>query len=568
MLLPRVLLVGVVWLIALRVTAWAAAPEWKDHKGATFRGEPVEAMGPLAMFRTGATSSRFLPMRTFSPEDCVRFHQAIANRPERAAKWSEAKAVASGELIGRLKRAERGQLEAFDFAKVPEPELLIVLYAGKRAQDAAAPHYLLDNLAPFVSRVQRVFPGRVATVVYATRQSNLNVRGLPNARAWLVADPDKLHGMKTLSRFVPGEGVVMVLMTREGVPLLGGPANDIPEVTKFVDGASDVLWQLNPENPRSARDRLHYWRAVRPVQHAQGTAGPMLLIDPLRVDALRQRGVKRIDAKFAVGADGAVTSVELLPSSEMPEPLRPALAEALKRSAVFLPAIENGTAVEARYDYVLKVGAADPKLAADAAWVKGDARVDVPLKSWLVLKPIKVPEQVFAGIIGVNADGTVMMEAVKAGTSNTVSNASQLNSFNSDWFADTGGPGSVRPVAGMKQLVDGEKFTWKKLEAHNGLVDFLDGASYGSFDYCVGYAWTEFEVTEDCEAWLGIGSDDGLKIWLNGEMVNDKWIARTSRLDDDVVPLRLKKGKNQMLIKIQNVRGRWSFTARLRVRGG
>ncbi|MEN9635222.1 MAG: hypothetical protein RL077_3626, partial [Verrucomicrobiota bacterium] len=206
------------------------------------------------------------------------------------------------------------------------------------------------------------------------------------------------------------------------------------------------------------------------------------------------------------------------------------------------------------------------KLAADAAWVNGEARVEIPLKSWLVLKPIKVPEQVFSLIDRIGPDGTVMLSAVTAGTGSKVSVASQMNAFNSDWFTDRGA-GSVQPIAGEKQAVDGETFIWKKVTPDHGVVDFLGGAGSGSHDYCIGYAWTEFESPNDLAAWMGIGSDDGLRIWVNGEQVNDRWIARTSRLDDDVVPLRLKKGKNQILIKIQNVKGLWSFTCRLRVRG-
>jgi hypothetical protein len=141
-----------------------------------------------------------------------------------------------------------------------------------------------------------------------------------------------------------------------------------------------------------------------------------------------------------------------------------------------------------------------------------------------------------------------------------------LNAFNSDFF-EKGGPMSVQPVAGQKQEVFGETFTWKALKPEDGLVDFLDGRSYGSLDYCVGYAWTEVEMAEDVDAWLGFGSDDGVKVWVNGELVNDRWIARRSLLDDEVIPLRLKKGKNAFLVKIQNVRGNWSFTARLRLRG-
>jgi len=286
----------------------------------------------------------------------------------------------------------------------------------------------------------------------------------------------------------------------------------------------------------------------------------------LRVEALRQRGVDRVEAAFEVGADGIVTGAEVLPGSKMPPPLVAPITEALRRNTIFLPAIAQGVPVSGNFHYALKVEMPDPRLAADTAWVKGDARIDVPLKSWLVLKPIKVPERVFSLIDSIAADGTVMLQAVTAGDPNKVSNKSQMNAFNSDWFTE-GGAASVRPVAGARQEVDGEKFTWKKVTADNGRVDFLGGATRGDHDYCIGYAWTEFDSPEERDAWLGIGSDDGLRIWLNGEQVNDKWVARTSRLDDDVVPLRLKKGPNQLLIKIQNVKGLWCFTARLRVRG-
>ena len=567
MLLPRRIFFPLLCsTVLLSEPATGATPEWKDGKGATFRGEPVEALGPLATFRTGSVSSKFLPMRAFSAEDCVRFYQAIASRPARAARWSEAKGQASGELVGRLQISDRGQLKAFDFTATPEPELLIVLYGGRRNPDAAPPYFLLDNLGPFISRVQRVYPDRIATVVWANRQANLNLKSLPGARSWLVIDPEKLSGMKVVSRFAPGEGFVMVLMTREGVPLLGGPANDVGEVMKFVDGASDILWQINPDNPRAARDRLHYLRAIRPTEFAQGNSEPMLLIDPLRVDVLRQRGVKRIDAKFELKADGGVAQVEILPSSEFPQPLAAPLTEALRTNAYFLPAIEQGAAVPGSYRYELKIGPLDPKLAADAAWVKGEARVDVPIKSWLVLKPIKVPEQVFSMIDRIGPDGTVMLSAVTASSGNKVSTASQMNAFNSDWFSEIGAA-NIRPVAGEKQEVDGEKFTWKRVTPDHGLVDFLEGRESGTHDYCVGYAWTEFDSPEETDAWMGLGSDDGLRLWINGEQVNDKWIARTSKLGDDVIPLRLKKGRNQVLIKIQNVKGLWSFTCRIRVRG-
>jgi hypothetical protein len=540
----------------------AATQEWKDGKGATFKGEPIEVVGPMLLFRTGPISSKFLPATALAPEDCVRFYRAIANRPARAERWSEAKGEATADLAGKLSRSENRQLKPVDFAATPEPELIVAIFIGKREGGVG---HLLDNLAPFVSRVQRVYPGRVATVILATRQANMETHWLP-ARSWLVADTAKLGGIKLLSRFAPAQGMSFVLMTREGVPLFGCAANEIADVMTFVDGASNFLWELNPANPRTARDRLHYLRATRPVEFAERQAGPLLLLDPLRVEALRGRGVTRIDAKIEVGVDGMPSGVALAAGAGVPEPLIGPLTEALRRNAIFLPAVERGAPVPGSFDYALAIPPLDKQLAADAAWVNGEARRDVPFKSWLVLKSVHVPQQVFSMIDRVGADGTVMMTAVTASASNKMSTASQMNAFNSDWFTDAGAA-SVQPVAGQKQEIDGEKFTWRKITPTNGLVDFLGNASVGSLDYCVGYAWTEIEVPEETDAWLGIGSDDGLKVWLNGEFVNDKWIARTSRLDDDVVPLRLRKGKNQFLIKIQNVKGLWSFTARLRVRG-
>lgn len=560
-LLRLVSLVALLPISAVALRAAPAASEWKDGKGVTFRGTPIETLAGFALFRTGAFSSRFLALHTLSPEDCVRFHQATASRPPRATRWSDAKGEASADFIGRLLHAQNKSL---DFTKIPEPELLLIFLVGRRIHDDVSHTLILDNLAPFVSRVQRVYPGRVAAVVGASRESKMDPRGL-TARNWLVVDPKKSLDVKLLSQFMPREGMTMLLLTREGVPLLGAPANDVTEVMKFVDGASDMLWQLNPANPRTARDRLHYQRAVRPVAFAEGKTGPLLIIDALRRDVLRQRGVSRIDARIEVSADGSVSKVELLPSSALPDPLVAPVAEAVRRNSLFVPAIDHGTAVAGTFDYVLKIEPLDPKHAADTAWVNGDARLDLPIKSWLVLKPIKVPEQVFSTIDRVAEDGTVMMKAVTAGTGK-VSTASQMNAFNSDWFGENGA-GNVRPMAGAKQEVDGDMFTWKSLKPVDGLVDFLGRADRGAMDYCVGYAWAEFDAPEDMDGWLGIGSDDGLRVWLNGEPINDKWIARISRLDDDVVPLRLKKGRNTLLIKIQNVRGLWSFTCRVRVRG-
>jgi hypothetical protein len=199
----------------------------------------------------------------------------------------------------------------------------------------------------------------------------------------------------------------------------------------------------------------------------------------------------------------------------------------------------------------------DPQLVAETAWVQGEARVRVPIAHWLVLRPIRVADQFLTTVNQVRSDGTVVLNSVRAGTA-------QLDSFRDDWFDPTGGAASVQAVEGREQEVGGEKLVWQRVSPVHGFVDLARGIGDG--DSCVGYAWTEVVSLTDTDAWLGIGSDDGHKVWVNGRLVADSWVVRPSRLDDDVVPFRLKAGKNQILVKVQNETAAWSFIARLRVR--
>ena len=77
------------------------------------------------------------------------------------------------------------------------------------------------------------------------------------------------------------------------------------------------------------------------------------------------------------------------------------------------------------------------------------------------------------------------------------------------------------------------------------------------------YAWAQIEMSEEKQAVLGIGSDDGVKIWLNGELVHQNWVTRGVIVDNDHIPVTFKKGMNQLVLKIQNQGGPWGFCCRL-----
>ena len=62
---------------------------------------------------------------------------------------------------------------------------------------------------------------------------------------------------------------------------------------------------------------------------------------------------------------------------------------------------------------------------------------------------------------------------------------------------------------------------------------------------------------------LGIGSDDGAAVWLNGKEVLRVEATRACMGVTDFAPVRLKKGRNRLLVKVENALGGWAFVAEL-----
>ncbi|RKU14491.1 hypothetical protein C6501_08220 [Candidatus Poribacteria bacterium] len=58
---------------------------------------------------------------------------------------------------------------------------------------------------------------------------------------------------------------------------------------------------------------------------------------------------------------------------------------------------------------------------------------------------------------------------------------------------------------------------------------------------------------------MRVGSDDSIKVWLNGEVVFSNAINRTYRKNDDVFPVNLKKGDNLLLVKVSERDGSWGM---------
>lgn len=81
--------------------------------------------------------------------------------------------------------------------------------------------------------------------------------------------------------------------------------------------------------------------------------------------------------------------------------------------------------------------------------------------------------------------------------------------------------------------------------------------------WVVAYAATEIYSPVERPAWFDFGSDDGLKAWLNGELVISKDAYRCAGPSQDLIFVHLRQGWNSILCKIGQAEGEWGFHLRV-----
>ena len=86
------------------------------------------------------------------------------------------------------------------------------------------------------------------------------------------------------------------------------------------------------------------------------------------------------------------------------------------------------------------------------------------------------------------------------------------------------------------------------------------GWADGNVDYHSSYALITLEsAVPQNNALMKVGSDDAIKVWLNGEVVHTNPIDRGSRGFQDEFRVNLKQGDNLLLVKVSEGWGNWSM---------
>jgi HEAT repeat protein len=84
----------------------------------------------------------------------------------------------------------------------------------------------------------------------------------------------------------------------------------------------------------------------------------------------------------------------------------------------------------------------------------------------------------------------------------------------------------------------------------------------------VAYLRTRIWSPKEQKARLELGSDDGVKVWLNGQVVHANNATRPAEPGQDKAEVTLKEGWNPVLVKLTQNGGEWALCARLRAWDG
>jgi hypothetical protein len=112
----------------------------------------------------------------------------------------------------------------------------------------------------------------------------------------------------------------------------------------------------------------------------------------------------------------------------------------------------------------------------------------------------------------------------------------------------------TRKYTGIRQ----QTIKWTHYENElSGYIDFaklLQPSEVG-----VAYAYRTFDARQETNMVVGIGSNDGVKLWVNDQLLLNKKASRVAAPNQETLTIPLKRGMNTVLIKIDQLGGGWGF---------
>lgn len=123
------------------------------------------------------------------------------------------------------------------------------------------------------------------------------------------------------------------------------------------------------------------------------------------------------------------------------------------------------------------------------------------------------------------------------------------------------GAGAVGPdLTKAYEGKDGTPVQWQRIgPILNEMVELNQYCPGNMGKWCLTYLYGTLTAPRDMTIDATMGSDDGLRFWLNGALIVDADVQRGLDPDDHKVKLRLVKGVNHMLAKVSQGEGGFQF---------
>lgn len=139
--------------------------------------------------------------------------------------------------------------------------------------------------------------------------------------------------------------------------------------------------------------------------------------------------------------------------------------------------------------------------------------------------------------------------------------------FHTDYLAEVGGETAavITPDTELASAVapDASGVVRAQVVSANGRgIVNLDNL-FGKPDNVTAYAFAYIQSDKTQTAGFSFGSDDGAKVWVNGELVNEVYIGRGINIGQDKFQSELKQGLNTVLVKVSERTGDWGFALRV-----
>lgn len=108
----------------------------------------------------------------------------------------------------------------------------------------------------------------------------------------------------------------------------------------------------------------------------------------------------------------------------------------------------------------------------------------------------------------------------------------------------------------------GTQVRWQRVQAdESGYVNLA--ALLEPDEYTVAYGLSYVLSPDERQVTILLGSDDGVRVWVNDTLVHEHRVKRASRPDSDRVDVGLRAGWNKILVKVEQGVGAWGFQMRI-----